>query len=156
MLAAAGCMSDVTTLRRMLGARLTQYEHSHATAMSSSAISQLLSVTLYYRRFFPYYAFCMVGGLDEEGKGAVYGYDAVGSYKRDDYGVMGSGQNYLMPILDNLVSSRDALSLSHAPLFVHMPLLLTPLSSPFLAADWPQEPPGREEAFHCGGGGGHC
>lgn len=38
------------------------------------------------------------------GKGAVYGYDAVGSYKRDDYGCMGSGQNFIMPILDNLVS----------------------------------------------------
>ena len=37
------------------------------------------------------------------GKGATYGYDAVGSFKRDDYGVMGSGQNYLMPILDNMV-----------------------------------------------------
>lgn len=71
--------------------------------MSSPAIAQLLSVTLYYRRFFPYYAFCMVGGVDEEGKGAVYGYDAVGSYKRDDYGCMGSGQNFIMPILDNLV-----------------------------------------------------
>jgi 20S proteasome subunit beta 6 len=45
----------------------------------------------------------MVGGVDEEGKGAVYGYDAVGSFKRDDYGCMGSGQNYIMPILDNLV-----------------------------------------------------
>ena len=72
--------------------------------MSTSAVAQLLSVTLYYRRFFPYYAFCMVGGLDENGKGAVYGYDAVGSYKRDDYGCMGSGQNFIMPILDNLVS----------------------------------------------------
>ncbi len=99
-------MSDVTTLRRMLGARLTQYEHSHASAMSSSAVAQLLSVTLYYRRFFPYYAFCMIGGLDEEGRGAVYGYDAVGSFKRDDYGCMGSGQNYIMPILDNLVRSQ--------------------------------------------------
>jgi 20S proteasome subunit beta 6 len=35
--------------------------------MSSHAIAQLVSVTLYYRRFFPYYAFCMVAGLDEEG-----------------------------------------------------------------------------------------
>jgi uncharacterized membrane protein len=33
----------------------------------------------------------------------VYGYDAVGSFKRDDYGCMGSGQNFIMPILDNVV-----------------------------------------------------
>lgn len=80
-----------------------RYEHSHAVEMSGSAVAQLLSVTLYYRRFFPYYAFCMVGSLDEKGRGAVYGYDAVGSFKRDEYGCMGSGQNYIMPILDNLV-----------------------------------------------------
>lgn len=34
----------------------------------------------------------------------MYGYDAVGSYKRDEYGCMGSGQNFIMPLLDNLVS----------------------------------------------------
>jgi len=107
VLTAAGCISDITTLRRMLGARLTQYEHSHNSSMSSPAVAQLLSVTLYYRRFFPYYGFCMIGGLDEEGKGAVYGYDAVGSFKRDDYGCQGSGQNYIMPILDNLIGHKN-------------------------------------------------
>merc|ERR1719263_1188786 len=77
--------------------------------MSPQAVAQLLSVTLYYRRFFPYYAFCLVGGLDEEGKGAVYGYDAVGSFKRDAYGCMGSGQNFVMPLLDNLVGHANRL-----------------------------------------------
>jgi 20S proteasome subunit beta 6 len=103
VLAAAGCRTDMITLHRMLGAKFTQYEHSNAKKMSTQSAAQLLSVTLYYRRFFPYYAFCMLAGIDEFGKGAVYGYDAVGSFKRDDYGVMGSGQNFLMPILDNLV-----------------------------------------------------
>mmetsp|Transcript_7316 Transcript_7316/g.8020 ORF Transcript_7316/g.8020 Transcript_7316/m.8020 type:complete len:131 (-) Transcript_7316:35-427(-) len=77
--------------------------------MSAPAIAQLLSVTLYYRRFFPYYAFCMIGGVDEEGKGAVYGYDAVGSFKRDEYGCMGSGQNFIMPLLDNLIGHKNRL-----------------------------------------------
>ena len=36
--------------------------------MSTAAAAQLMSVTLYYKRFFPYYAFCMIAGLDENGK----------------------------------------------------------------------------------------
>jgi|Dee2metaT_26_FD_contig_31_67115_length_766_multi_3_in_0_out_0_1 20S proteasome subunit beta 6 len=107
ILLAVGCNSDITTLRRMLDARLTQYEHSEGKPMSSQAASQLLGNTLYYRRFFPYYAFNLLGGLDENGKGAVYGYDAVGSFKRDDYGAMGSGQNFVIPILDNLFGHKN-------------------------------------------------
>jgi len=107
VLAAAGCNSDITTMQRFLSARLTQYEHAHGKEMSTSAAAQLLCTTLYSRRFFPYYAFCMLAGLDEHGRGATYGYDAVGSFKRDDYGCMGSGQNFVMPILDNLVAHKN-------------------------------------------------
>lgn len=107
VLASAGCHSDVITLQRYLSARVTQYEHAHGKEMCASAAAQLLCSTLYSRRFFPYYAFCMIAGLDPEGKGAVYGYDAVGSFKRDTYGAMGSGQNFVMPILDNLVGHKN-------------------------------------------------
>ena len=41
------------------------------------------------------------------GKGAVYGYDAIGSFKRDDYGAMGSGQKFVVPILDNLIGHKN-------------------------------------------------
>jgi len=107
VLASVGCITDITTLNQMIGARFTEYEHSHGKTMSTHAAAQLLSTTLYYRRFFPYYAFCMMAGLDAEGKGAVYGYDAVGSFKRDDYGAMGSGQNYVVPLLDNLIGHKN-------------------------------------------------
>jgi len=33
------------------------YEHQHRRQASVTAIAQMLSTTLYYKRFFPYYTF---------------------------------------------------------------------------------------------------
>lgn len=35
--------------------------------MTSGAIAAMLSTILYGRRFFPYYVYNIIGGLDEEG-----------------------------------------------------------------------------------------
>ena len=49
----------------------------------------------------PFYAFNLLCGLDQDGKGVIYGYDAIGSYDKLTYGVQGSGSQLGSPILDN-------------------------------------------------------
>ena len=50
---------------------LQMYEHEHHKSMTSDAIAAMISTMLYYRRFFPYYVYNIVGGLDEEGETSV-------------------------------------------------------------------------------------
>ena len=61
----------------------------------------MISKTLYGRRFFPYYTFNLVAGLDHNGRGIVYGYDAIGSYGPDKALAQGSGAHMIIPYLDS-------------------------------------------------------
>ncbi|CAL9238317.1 unnamed protein product [Arabidopsis halleri] len=87
------------------------YQHQHNKQMSCPTMAQLLSNTLYFKRFSPYYAFNVLGGLDEEGKGCVFTYDAVGSNESVGYGAQGSGSTLIMPFLDNQLKSPSPLLL---------------------------------------------
>lgn len=103
VLASAGMQADFAALRKQLDYNLTMYKHRNDKDMNVTAVAQLLSNTLYYKRFFPYYAFNCLAGIDKQGAGAVYGYDAVGSFERVPYVVTGSGRALITSILDNQV-----------------------------------------------------
>lgn len=47
---------------------MQMYKHSNNKTMTTGAIAAMLSTILYSRRFFPYYVYNIIGGLDEEGK----------------------------------------------------------------------------------------
>jgi 20S proteasome subunit beta 6 len=57
VIATGGCHTDVHTLHKTLAARIDTYRHDHDSDMSCTSLAQMLGNTLYYRRFFPYYAF---------------------------------------------------------------------------------------------------
>jgi 20S proteasome subunit beta 6 len=107
VIASSGMQSDIKTLHKTLETRITKYRQHHHKDMSTPALAQMLSNTLYYRRFFPYYSFNVVGGLDEQGRGCVYSYDAIGSYERTSYSSSGSGQTLVIPLLDNQVAFKN-------------------------------------------------
>ncbi|GBG32864.1 Proteasome subunit beta type-1 [Hondaea fermentalgiana] len=103
VIACGGSHNDVEALYNHLKLRAVMYKYNHEEDLSTIGAAQLLSNTLYYKRFFPYYALAVIAGLDDDGVGYVAGYDAVGSYlrSRDGYTANGSAAAIAMPILDN-------------------------------------------------------
>jgi len=107
VIATAGMQADQLALHKLLQARLQWYEHQHRKPMSTPAIAQMLSTILYSKRFFPYYTFNVLGGIDEEGNGVAYSYDAVGSFEHVKYSSSGSGNQLVQPLLDNQIGWKD-------------------------------------------------
>ena len=120
LVAAAGCEADCNALQRQLTYQINAHLSSsqgdsssrsistisHSTSMlETKNVAQLLSKTLYSRRNFPYYSFCVVGGLDQDGTSRVYVYDAIGSMEQVAVATAGTGRELLQPILDRLFSS---------------------------------------------------
>jgi len=107
VLGSCGFHGDVLALTKNIKTRLTMYEHEHSKTMDCSSIAQMLSTMLYYKRFFPYYTYNILAGLDKEGKGAVYSYDPVGSYEREVYRAAGSASSMLQSFLDNQIGQKN-------------------------------------------------
>lgn len=105
VLSVVGFAADANALRERLDTAVKMYRYQHNRTMSLSACAQRLSHILYGKRFFPFYVTCILGGLDETGKGALYSYDPVGSYEREQCRSAGAASSLIMPFLDNQVCS---------------------------------------------------
>ncbi|KAL0205382.1 hypothetical protein P9112_000689 [Eukaryota sp. TZLM1-RC] len=101
ILASSGMQADIRQLGKVLGIRIREYTTKNNQTLSTPGLAQLLSNTLYYRRFFPYYAFNILGGVDSQGKGVLYTYDAIGSMESVRYTSQGSGVSLIQPVLDS-------------------------------------------------------
>ena len=107
LLSVVGFAADGEALKERLDAICKMYRYRHGKPMTVNACAKRLSTILYQKRFFPYYVYAILGGLDEEGKGAVYSYDPVGSYERAQCRAGGAAASLIMPFLDNQVNFKN-------------------------------------------------
>ena len=113
LIGSAGCASDCESLKRRVRLEIDALEFDFPTGVTLGvqSIANLLQQVLYGRRGFPFYSFCVVAGIDNRdcdgGTGAVYVYDAIGSFERVAVGCSGTARELLQPILDRLFSESS-------------------------------------------------
>ncbi|KAF8993516.1 nucleophile aminohydrolase [Cyathus striatus] len=100
--------------------RLEWYRHAHAKDMPIHAIARLIQTMLYARRFFPYYVYNILGGIEEDGTGAVYSFDPVGSYEREACRAAGAAQSLVQPFLDNQIYFKNQTPAPGRPFPTHL------------------------------------
>ena len=110
ILASSGMYADFIALQRVLKAHIEIYRSKNKKEPTLDNIAQLLSVTLYRKRFFPYYCFTTLSGKNKDGKFVCFGYDAVGSYEALPNGAQGSGDKLIVPVLDNITERKGKLT----------------------------------------------
>jgi 20S proteasome subunit beta 6 len=107
VLSVVGFAADGEALKERLDYMVKVYRYTHDKPISVKACAQRLSTILYGKRFFPYYCHAILGGIDENGKGALYSYDPVGSYEREQCRAGGAAASLIMPFLDNQVNLKN-------------------------------------------------
>lgn len=109
----SGCSTDCCQLQRTVRADFRAASYFGQISRSNpDHVANMLSQTLYERRGFPYYSFCVVSGLDVPGDGGdsfgkAYVYDAIGSYERVAVAATGTGRELLQPILDRMFEASQ-------------------------------------------------
>mmetsp|Transcript_8962 Transcript_8962/g.17394 ORF Transcript_8962/g.17394 Transcript_8962/m.17394 type:complete len:252 (-) Transcript_8962:876-1631(-) len=107
VLATAGMFVDIFFLQNLfqIGIKKSKDENSEKCLLSSCAF--YLSYILYSKRFFPYYSFNLLSGLETNRKGSVYSFDAIGSFEKTSISCVGNGQSQIQPILDGIFQKKS-------------------------------------------------
>jgi len=122
VLAVNGFAADGNMFVKKVRQRLEWYRHAHAKDMPIRAIARLIQTMLYSRRFFPYYVYNILGGIEEDGTGAVYSFDPVGSYEREACRAAGAAQALVQPFLDNQIYFKNQTPAAGMSFPRHLPL----------------------------------
>jgi len=122
-LAVNGFAADGNIFVKTVKQRLEWYRHAHAKDMPLRAIARLIQTMLYAKRFFPYYVYNILGGIEEDGSGAVYSFDPVGSYEREACRAAGAASSLIQPFLDNQIYFKNQVAPPGTSHPQHLPIL---------------------------------
>ena len=100
LLATSGMFADTKFLQRQIKNNIMEYEHSNKNNIFIDNCAFYISTVLYSKRFFPYYTFNLLSGLDKNENGLVYNFDAIGSFEKVKFSSAGSGQFLIHSLLD--------------------------------------------------------
>jgi len=117
-----GFAADGNMFVKTVKQRLEWYRHAHDKDMPLRAIARLIQTMLYAKRFFPYYVYNILGGIEEDGTGAVYSFDPVGSYEREACRAAGAASSLIQPFLDNQIYFKNQVPATGAAFPKHLPL----------------------------------
>jgi proteasome beta subunit len=111
----AGLVGDAQVLARYLRAEVSLYRLRRSASLTAEGAATLLANILNGNRFYPYYAWLILGGIDGKG-GHVFSVDPAGGCIEDKYVSVGSGSNFAYGILEETysrdVSTSDAVDLA--------------------------------------------
>ena len=108
LITANGFAADGEALVKRFQNSLKWYHFdNNGKKLALSSAARNIQHLLYGKRFFPYYVHTIIAGLDEEGRGAVYSFDPVGSYEREQCRAGGGAASLIMPFLDNQVNFKN-------------------------------------------------
>jgi proteasome beta subunit len=98
--ACAGIVADMQILTREVGAYLNLYSYEREQSVTVRTAAKLMGSMLFERRYFPYLAQTIVGGMDEGGA-RLFVLDPLGSVIEDKFTAVGSGSEIAMGLLES-------------------------------------------------------
>ena len=110
MFAGTGCIADLLELCQDLKQLKFSYRFASEGKLFVEAAGYRLSRRLYSRRKFPFYSFCGLAGINDDGKAWLFRYDALGSSEFVDAFCCGRGEQLIQPTLDSLTNMEEGFS----------------------------------------------
>ena len=105
--ACAGIVADMQILTREVTAYLNLYSYEREQSVTVRTAAKLMGSTLFEKRYFPYLAQTIVGGIDESGA-KLFVLDPLGSVIEDKFTAVGSGSEIAMGLLET--EYKDSMS----------------------------------------------